>query len=479
MLVTCAIKAEESTTSPTSASDASDDPVQVVPGQTATEPSVRPTSEPPASVTAPPPSRGQATADPEEVKRLRAELDLLRTDFDVARGGEDTNEAYENPISFYGFMDMGFQKLWAKDGSTLLGTGTSRAGTFVLGNVNLYMDANPTQTWRGLTELRITNYPNDALTSPAIPLLSRSEQRVNGTVNDINSADPGWNTVSWSAFVLEQSWIQNTVTDWFGVRVGYWLTPFGIWNIDHGSPTVIGLTRPQFTRGRFYPEHQLGVQAFGNVNVNAWKLGYTAYISNGKTPGALDMTGDKAYGMRLSAQTARPFPMAFGLAAYTGRYSHQIVGAQPNTLFSPSFTEDVSYRQWDVGADVSIDIASLRIRTEVSIERIDYDGAKAELVWNIPGRLTPDRTLLGWYSIAAYRLPWLGLEPYASFELYRYPTPMGEAIVVPGVGLNLHVNTSVQLKSQVTRTHFFDFTGGRDRSTQDVSMFASRLVMAF
>jgi hypothetical protein len=171
--------------------------------------------------------------------------------------------------------------------------------------------------------------------------------------------------------------------------------------------------------------------------------------------------------------------MAFGLSGYTGRYSHQITTVSPDTLFAPKNTEDVAYRQWDIGADASIDIQSFRFRTEAAVERIEYDARKADLAFGMPGRYTPNQTLFGWYSIAAYRLPWLGLEPYTSYELYRYPTPLGEAITIPGVGLNVHFSTDVQLKTQITRTYFLDFTHAKDRSSESLTMVASRFVMAF
>ena len=423
--------------------------------------------------------QAEASKSDNELTQLRREVEKLRNEFEESRSSTATADTYEHKVDIYGFMDMGFQKIWANSYAASLGTGTSRAGTFVLGNINLYIDANPTQNWRALTELRLTNYPNGSLDMPGVPALGQAEQRSNTTVFDVNSPDPGWNQVNWGSIVLEQAWIQGTITDWFGVRVGYWLTPFGIWNIDHGTPTLIGLTPPQFTRGHFYPQHQLGAQIRGQVTSRAWVFDYTAYISNGKTSGNLDPTNDKAFGLRLSAHTMRPFPMTFGLAGYTGRYSQQVTNSSTQVPLGIESTETVAYRQWDVGADVSLDINSFRIRTELAVERIDYDAGKLEPALGIPGQYWPNRLIWGWYSIAAYQLPWLGLEPYLSCELYRYPTPLSEAVVVPGAGLNIHINTEVQIKSQFTRAHFFDFNGAADHSYQDVSMFATRLVIAY
>ncbi len=420
----------------------------------------------------------QPASSTDEVAKLKEELAQLRADFEMSRSSADVPDTYQRTIELYGFMDMGFQKLWAPEHSALIGTGTSRADTFVLGNVNLYIDANPTQNWRVLTELRFTNYPNGAVEQLAVPAFGQKEVRTSTTVYDVNSPDPGWNSVNWGSILMQQAWVQGTFTDWLGVRVGYWLTPFGIWNIDHGTPTLIGLTPPSFTGGRFYPRNQLGVQAIGHFTSRAWTFNYTAYISNGKTPSQLDPSNDKAFGFRLSAQTMRPFPMQFGLAGYTGRYSQKTL-ASTGTGTDVTETEVTAYRQWDVGADVSLDLEALRFRTEFSIERVDYAAGKYEMAWGVPGMYVPNHLSWGWYSIAAYRLPWLGLEPYASCELYRFPTSLSEDIATPGAGLNIHFNTEVQLKTQYTRTYFFDFDHEHDHSRQNVSMLASRLVVAY
>ena len=355
---------------------------------------------------------------------------------------------------------------------------------------NLYVDANPTQSWRALTEIRLTNYPNGSLNQIGTPALGQTEQRGSTVVPDVNSPDPGWNQVSWGSVVLEQAWIQGTATDWLAVKVGYWRTPFGIWNIDHGTPTLIGLTPPQFTGGRFYPQHQLGIQATGHVTSQAWTFNYTVYISNGKTrvgapnsnakmDDTLDPTNDKAFGFRLNAQTMRPFPMSFGLAGYTGRFSQQETNFVVGSQLGVTNSEVMAYRQWDIGADASLDINAFRFRTEAALERVNYEPGKLELEWNIPGHYSPNQTLWGWYTLGAYQLPWLGLEPYLSCELVRYPSPLSEAIVIPGIGLNVHINTEVQVKTQFTRVHFFDFEGSADHSYQDFSMLASRLVIAY
>jgi hypothetical protein len=171
--------------------------------------------------------------------------------------------------------------------------------------------------------------------------------------------------------------------------------------------------------------------------------------------------------------------MSFGLSGYTGRFSQQVSNSVTTLPLGVSDNEVFAYRQWDVGTDASLDIDALRIRTELALERVEYEPGKLEVAWGIPGHYWPNQTRWGWYTLAAYQLPWLGLEPYLACELYRFPSPLAEALLIPGVGLNIHLNTEVQIKTQFTRVHFFDFDGTADRSQQRFSMLASRLVIAY
>lgn len=429
-------------------------------------PSVAPAQPAPSS----PPTDGAAALEA-RIATLEAEVEQLRVSTAEA-------ETFARRFEIYGFMDMGFQRVWSGSRAASIGTGSPRALTFVLGNVNLYFDAMPLAGWRGLTELRFTNYPNGFVTRTGVPALGVTEQRTSTSVFDVNAPDPGWSEVKWGGVVLEQSWIQGTLNDWFSARIGYFLTPFGIWSIDHGTPTLIALSRPQFTRGRFYPDHQLGLQALGQVSEGSWTFSYVGYVSNGKTQGEVDVTDEKAFGGRLSAATTRPFPFAVGVAGYTGRYSEKVDEVDPTNTLVIRQREVIAYRQWDVGADVSLDVGEFRLRSEAAIERIEYEQGKRELVYDIPGTAWPDRTLWAFYLLGAYRLPWLGLEPYLAFELYRYPTPLSEAAVIPGAGVNVHFSTEVQLKVQFADAHFFDFDG-TNHALHDTTMLASRLVMSF
>ena len=60
--------------------------------------------------------------------------------------------------------------------------------------------------------------------------------------------------------LIERAYMEWKPADWFGVRAGRFLTPFGIWNEDHGSPVLIGVDYPQFMNFNLVPLQQLGAR---------------------------------------------------------------------------------------------------------------------------------------------------------------------------------------------------------------------------
>jgi hypothetical protein len=119
------------------------------------------------------------------------------------------------------------------------------------------------------------------------------------------------------AIILERAQIEWSGAEWLNVKAGYWFTPYGIWNIDHGSPTLIALNEPQFVVFEGFPARQVGIDVNGLFHATAWDFEYHAYVSNGRTLGQQDLTDDKMIGGRLvagprrrsSCRSARPASM--------------------------------------------------------------------------------------------------------------------------------------------------------------------------
>ena len=149
-------------------------------------------------------------------------MDALETDRENERNAAAETEDEEQKIKIYGFLDFGLRKTFGAKDPLFAGL-IHRPLTFVLGNVNLYFDAQPMPDWRALVEARLTTYPHGAETVDQSGTFQRTDTRVYDT-----SSPSGRNRVIWGGVVLERAQIEHTMFDMFNLRVGYFLTPYGI-----------------------------------------------------------------------------------------------------------------------------------------------------------------------------------------------------------------------------------------------------------
>lgn len=448
----------------------------------------------------PPPSPPPADEDlAQTVRKLAARVERLSQELEAQRALAEASSAATTTSStpaslqLYGFADMGFQKIWASADSPSLFVLPSTASTFVMGNLNLYLDAQAFETFGLLAEIRFTNYPNGA-DSAALP--GDTYKRTSTSTFDVTSASGGWSQVKWGGTVIERAYLQWHKWDWLGVRVGAFLTPFGIWNIDHGTPTLISLMLPMFEVTELFPTHQVGLQLFGTTRQAGWELGYFAYVTNGRTPGEVSLTEDKLVGGRLFARRSGATRLTLGASGLWGHYadtSRQVTSLDP---LSTRTTVGVAYREWVAGVDVALDAGRLRLRSEAVFRSVAYDeGHRAPPyaqpgVFNITntsfargftGVYAPDTNQWDAYLLVAYQLPWLGIEPFAYAEFYRWPTPVGDGIWVASAGLNVHLGSSALIKLQYAFDHAFADVDKpfESQNSPEIHLLATRLVLAF
>jgi hypothetical protein len=83
--------------------------------------------------------------------------------------------------------------------------------------------------------------------------------------------------------------------------------------------------------------------------------------------------------------------------------------------------------------------------------------------------------------LVAHQLPWLGLEPFLWGEAVEEPIVFGDFFVIGSVGVNVHFNSSVQWKNQLTRIALTNwlYQSPYDSSLNNSTSIYSRLVMAF
>ncbi|MDF3065122.1 MAG: hypothetical protein K0R38_723 [Polyangiaceae bacterium] len=455
-----------------------------------------PAEPPPAPVAAPknePPVAAPAEAKPEptELEKLRADLQATQRQVEELRTAqEEAAAALQEPsteqekLKLYGFADMGFQYTRANKSSVLANLYDFNNANFILGNVNIYFDAQPVEHWRGLVEVRFTNAPQGRITN--FGGLGGQFARASTFTDDTSGAAA--NAPLWGGtLVIERAWLEYNRFQAVKLRVGNWFTPFGIWNEDHGSPTLISLAWPQFMTQRWMPLRQTGLMAYGSTFAGSWELGYAATLSNGRQEDAnLNIDGTIGGGGRLYARrdTGR-VNSTFGLSFFTGKSRDKVVsvtGVDPITFRSESTFE---YNEYVTGADVSLDIGSTRIRSEGVVRRSTYTPGKRQLLNQVlqPQGSAPDKWEHSFYVLVAQQLPGAldMFEPYVWAEAFQTPTIIGDGTFVGSAGLNVRFNPAITWKNQYSRVWLFDwlYDSPYDNSTNNLHQFYSRLVMAF
>ncbi|MBN2193101.1 MAG: hypothetical protein JW751_09820 [Polyangiaceae bacterium] len=391
----------------------------------------------------------------QELAALRAELDTVkRTMAEQAQQisdlgaqlvtdvGPQTELALEHtvPLRIYGFADVGLRRNFVPEGNRFEAV-WQRGMTFMLGNLNVYFDAHPHPDFRTLAEVRFSQYPHYAQSLTSLDGESTA-------VYDSDSST-GSNQVIWSGIVLERAHLEWTRFDLLNVRAGLFLTPFGIWNVDHSMAVLITQRLPQFFSREYYPTHQIGLEVSGLKPLGSTELEYHAWLGNGRTRGA-DVTDNKMVGGRLVLAHDGAVRVALGASGLYGRNAFARRSITSVAPFATDLSVAVEYDEFAGGADLTFDWKGLRLRWEGVIAREQYlAGRRDEFA---PGAFRPDRTRADTYGLIAYRLPWAGLEPYLLFE--RDMSAVNAPSSIGSVGINVHLRPSIQLKANYANVRF-------------------------
>ena len=400
-------------------------------------------------------------------------------------------------LKFYGFTDFGLDKWFVSHNGVGLIRPTD-ATTFVFGNLNMYFDISPMERVRTLIELRFTLAPHGEEIQLGPPL-GASYQRTDTTAFDFSSPT-SQAQLRLSGLFIERVVTEYNFTELLNLRWGLFLNPFGIWNLDHGSPTLIGLTLPTFIAAQMIPTRLLGVQLYGAYISGGDEVAYSLHVSNGRSPLDFDLTEDKAVGGRLHyAHDWQLMRLVLGASGYFGTYvdTEKVINLEAAAM-SASFANDdlysmrrtVDFSEQVLGFDVALDIGQLRVRSEAVLRWIEYNGDKSERISTPDGSVQylPNRLEWSAYALAAYRTP-LRLEPYVEVELakksYTLPrwagptraTASNYSSVFLSVDLNFQVTPYILLKSQLVWAHAYegDITG----SGADVTALFLRIVDSF
>lgn len=471
---------------------------QDLPPPAATEPAAdAPTPDAPDAPDAPAAAPAPAGDVGGEVAALRAEVDALKAKQEEAETAALLAEepaATEEPekIRIYGFMDFGLDKFGGGKNSGVSVIRPTTATTFVFGNLNLYIDATPVENLRCLAEVRLTVAPHGEETQLGPPI-GTSYQRTDTTAFDFSSPS-SQSQLRLGGLFIERAWSEYEFSKAFRLQAGMFLNPFGIWNLDHGSPTLISLMLPTFISAQMVPTRLLGLHAYGSVFAGSnTEIGYAVHVTNGRTPIDLDFSEDKALGARLYVAQEGDFGrLVLGASGYFGTYLDQQRKLDLSTgQVKLELADIVAYTEGVAGVDVALDVGSFRLRTEHVLRWVKYEDGKAEPALGQGGGVVyqPNRVEYSGYILAAYRTPWR-LEPYLEVEsmygksailprwagMMAYSSP-NVAVVYLSVGVNVELTTHTQFKTQFVWDRAYD-RNFKNKNT-DVPILFLRLVNSF
>jgi hypothetical protein len=321
--------------------------------------------------------------------------------------------------------------------------------SFSIGNLNLYLNAALADSWHLLAEVRFLYLPQGNTNFPQ----NAGEEVVPFDTGVLDYADDN-RVLSWGGIQIQRVQIDFTPHPLLSFRFGQWLTPVGIWNVDHGSPTVIGVFRPYIIGQGLFPERQTGIQVSGEWTGETNQLGYFATISNGRGPSDAyaDLDNNKGVGGRLYWNNTAYGSLTVGASAYKGTYSsrdrqYNVVvpmGQAPELVGNDPLT--LQYREQSLAADARWEYKGLLVQAEAMQHEVVYtNGFRPEQ----NGLIFADYRERGYYGLAGYRLPWFGIMPFATFEGYNFASqPFVPPANAESVGLNVRPEPTVVLKLQ-------------------------------
>ena len=349
------------------------------------------------------------------------------SDADLAALGLDPNAAaFDDKLNIYGFADMTYQLTHFR--REILGAPSSYG--FAAGNLNLYLSKNLAEHWRTLAEVRFLYLPNGGDDGAGHTTLT--------TINDPTNFD---RPLTWGGIAIQRAYIEYEVNQYLTIRAGRFLTPYGIWNTDHGSPVIIAPYRPYIIGEQHFPEQQTGIELYGKKLIGEYEVGYHATISNGRSPvdSVADPDGKPAFGGRLEFEAPWAGTLKLGASGYMGRYTGVVdTGVTPPSYMEQSYGVDA---QWDHGG--------LRVQAELIGNDHHYsDGARATSAKGF----IPDGRQWGGYALAGYRFDhhWNAMP----FAIAEYIKPIDNTLYdqISGYsgGINLRPNANVVLKLMYT-----------------------------
>jgi len=376
-----------------------------------------------------------------------------------ALGLESADAGVDTSFKFGGFADFTSYFPIKARGATAIGLPTTQ--TFYIGSANLYISKRLSEDFRMMGEVRLSYLPNGAL--------AINQGGFNYLSTEVADYADNSRVQRWGGIILQRVYLEWSLHRLAVLRLGQFLTPYGIWNVDHASPVYIPVQRPYAANSNYFPERQTGLELYGRWDPsNRSTLGYHLTFSNGAGPVSeyRDLDSNKAIGARLYWEHNDPGFFRLGVSAYYGREttSSPRVDVDPTSI---AVGADIS-SQFDalsLGADILFVLHHVHFQAEIASQQRNYteEGRVARVEYFAPVGMGFPSDSLSWavYGLLGYTLPWYSLTPYVMLQHSRevLGLPIPDYILSNGVvqvGLNMRPIDAVVFKAEAGRSVFFN-----------------------
>lgn len=268
----------------------------------------------------------------------------------------------QKKLNVYGFADVMARVFILDESNPLWATSRGDAVQFDLSHLSVYGDWRPHPSLRFLAEVALTTYPGGAGGEPGTILdadveingLSTTLQVLDTLMEPVEPFDNSYDhpedgPLDWGAIYFERFWMDLLFSQHLNLRVGKFITPSGIWNVDHGSPVILTVRQPlQTGLFRLFPRSQTGLMGYGTAFLGNTDLTYHAFASTGRGEIAIEDISEVGVGVNLEANTDIANGLTLGFSGYTGEKKEQqkwrrlelSVAVDPQVRLNPDFTVD-------------------------------------------------------------------------------------------------------------------------------------------
>lgn len=335
---------------------------------------------------------GSVVAD--DTASMKKDIEDLKTQIEMLQYQQEEKE--EQKFKIFGFMGVSFNKFSFENETALQKEWLTENSYFAASDLNLYFLFEPVEKYRGFMEVKLSYYPagRPATTEPTlfgydpivvggVPVGYRKYYLRYLPINTTVIDDINWKSYNWGSLHIERAYIERSASDSLSIKAGQYLTPFGIWNLDHGQPALINTKIPFMFH--YIPTTLTGIEFSGKFLFSHSTLQYYAGIANGETFAHMvnmDSNESKALNGRLNWKfQGRAFKeFSIGASGYTSkevRYGEEykqllLTGdSTPSNqkTYLPELTSNrdkqIEYTKTVYGADLKIVKGNLTLMGEI------------------------------------------------------------------------------------------------------------------